>query len=126
MLAIHTSSPASRVVKVISVSRVFKSMQTRGLVTMALDPADGHVRVATITPAGQSLHDRILQIAMIGIAPRCPVLNSEERKVLLSLLRRSHDTLPAVDAATATYLALHFPNVARLRKKSVSEGCQTS
>ncbi len=126
LLALHTSISASRVVKVIgmdkaSVSRVFKAMQARGLVTMGLDPEDGRVRMATITPAGQELHDKILQIALERDRALMAVLAPEERQVLLSLLRRLHDNLPAVEAATAKYVALHYPHAAQRRKKSVTE-----
>lgn len=126
LLAIDDSVSASRVVKVIgmdkaSVSRVFKSMQGRGLVTMGLDPQDGRVRVATITVAGRELHDQILRIALERDRALLSVLSPEERDVLLSLLRRLHDNLPAVEEATAKYLTVHFPHAARRRRKSVSE-----
>lgn len=126
LLAIHESISANRVVKVIgmdkaSVSRVFKTMQQRGLVTMGLDPQDGRVRVATITPEGRELHDKILGIALERDRALMSVLSPEERQVLLALLRRLHDNLPAVEAATAKYLAVHYPHAARRRKKTVTE-----
>lgn len=126
LLAIHGSISANGVVKVIgmdkaSVSRVFKSMQHRGLITIALDAQDGRVRVATITPAGRQLHDDLLTIALERDRALMSVLSPEERAVLLALLRRLHDNLPAVEAATAKYLALHYPHAARRRKKTASE-----
>lgn len=126
LLAIHTSISANRVVKVIgmdkaSVSRVFKTMQQRGLMTIGLDPEDGRVRVATITAEGRKLHDKILQIALERDRALMSVLNPEEREVLLGLLHRLHDNLPAVEAATAKYLALHYPHAARRRRKTPTE-----
>lgn len=126
LLAIEESLTAQYVCKVIgmdkaSVSRSFKGMQERGLITFGLDPQDGRVRVATITPAGRELHDNIIGIALERERALMSVLGPEEREVLLSLLRRLHENLPAVEEATARYLALHYPHAARRRKKSPSE-----
>lgn len=126
LLAIEPSLSAQRICKVIgmdkaSVSRAFKSMQARGLITMALDAQDGRLRVATITPAGRELHDKILAIALERERALMNVLSPEERDVLLVLLRRLHDNLPAVEAATAKYLALHYPHAARRRRKTLTE-----
>lgn len=126
LLAIEPSLSAQRICKVIgmdkaSVSRAFKSMQARGLITMALDAQDGRLRVATITPAGRELHDKILAIALERERALMTVLSPEERDVLLGLLRRLHDNLPAVEVATAKYLALHYPHAARRRRKTLTE-----
>jgi DNA-binding MarR family transcriptional regulator len=126
LLAIDTSISANRVVKVIgmdkaSVSRVFKTMQQRGLITIGLDPQDGRMRVATITAEGRELHDKILQIALDRDRALMSVLSPDEREVLLGLLRRLHDNLPAVEASTAQYLALHYPHAARRRRKTPTE-----
>lgn len=120
LLAIETSISAQRVSKVIgmdkaSVSRAFKSMQQRGLVTMGLDATDGRLRVATITSAGRALHDQILGIALDREEALLSVLNATERATLVGLLRRLHDNLPAVEHATARYLAAHFPRARRRR-----------
>lgn len=117
---------ANRICKVIgmdkaSVSRAFKSMQSRDLITIRLDPDDGRVRVASITPAGRELHDKILEIALERERALLSVLAPQEREVLLSLLRRVHDNLPAVEAATVRYLASHYPHAARRRRKTLAE-----
>ncbi|HEY8358721.1 MAG TPA: MarR family transcriptional regulator [Ramlibacter sp.] len=126
LLAIEPSLSAQRICKVIgmdkaSVSRAFKSMQERGFITIGLDAQDGRLRVATITPAGRDVHDRILAIALERERALMSVLAPQERETLLVLLRRLHDNLPAVEAATARYLALHYPHAARRRRKAVSE-----
>lgn len=123
LLAIEASLPAQRVCKVIgmdkaSVSRAFRSMQEHGYVTISLAPQDGRVRLATIAPQGRELHDRIIGIALERERALLSVLNPQEREQLVSLLRRLHDNLPAVEHATARYLALHYPHAARKRKKA--------
>lgn len=126
LLAIEPSMSAQRICKVIgmdkaSVSRAFKSMQARGLITIALDAQDGRLRVASITPQGRETHDRILAIALERERALLSVLSPQERATLVSLLRRLHDNLPAVEAATARYLSLHYPHAARRRRKSTEE-----
>ena len=126
LLAIGPSLSAQRICKVIgmdkaSVSRAFKSMQARGLITIALDVQDGRLRVATITPKGRDLHDHILVIALERERALLAVLTPEERETLVSLLRRLHDNLPAVELATARYLTLHYPHAARRRRKTSTE-----
>lgn len=126
LLAIEPSLSAQRICKVIgmdkaSVSRTFKSMQARGFLTIGLDAVDGRLRVATITDAGRELHDKILDIALDRDRALMSVLAPEEREQLLSLLRRLHDNLPAVEASTAKYLALHYPHAARRRRKTPAE-----
>ena len=120
LLAIEKSLTAQAISRTIgmdkaSVSRAFKSMQTRGLITIALDDADGHLRVATITPAGRAMHDEILGLAMERERAFLAVLNGQERETLIGLLRRLHDNLPAVEKATHDYLSHHYPH-AKLRR----------
>ncbi len=126
LLAIEPSLSAQRICKVIgmdkaSVSRTFKSMQARGFITIGLDAVDGRLRVASITPEGRAMHDKILDIALDRDRALMSVLAPEEREQLLSLLRRLHDNLPAVEASTSRFLALHYPHAARGRKKAPAE-----
>lgn len=100
-----------------SVSRAFKSMQTRGLITIGLDDADGRLRVATITPKGRALHDDILELAMERERAFLSVLNDKERETLIVLLRRLHDNLPEVEKATHEYLTRHYPKIKRRRAR---------
>lgn len=120
LLAIEKSLTAQAISRTIgmdkaSVSRAFKSMQTRGLITIGLDDADGRLRVATITPKGRALHDEILELAMERERAFLSVLNDKERETLIGLLRRLHDNLPAVEQATHDYLSRHYPK-AKLRR----------
>ena len=120
LLAIEKSLTAQAISRTIgmdkaSVSRAFKSMQTRGLISIGLDDADGRLRVATITPKGRALHDEILELAMERERAFLSVLNDKERETLIGLLRRLHDNLPAVEKATHDYLTRHYPK-SKLRR----------
>ena len=125
LLAIEKSLTAQAISRTIgmdkaSVSRAFKSMQTRGLITIGLDDADGRLRVATITPKGRALHDEILELAMERERAFLSVLNDKERETLIGLLRRLHDNLPAVEKATHDYLTRHYPK-SKLRRARGSD-----
>lgn len=122
LLAIEKSLTAQAISRTIgmdksSVSRAFKSMQSRELITIGLDDADGRLRVATITPKGRALHDEILELAMERERAFLSVLNDKDRESLICLLRRLHDNLPAVEKATQEYLALHHPKSSRRRAR---------
>jgi DNA-binding MarR family transcriptional regulator len=120
LLAIEKSLTAQAISRTIgmdksSVSRAFKSMQLRELITIGLDHTDGRLRVATITPKGRALHDEILELAMERERAFLSVLNDKDRESLICLLRRLHDNLPVVEKATQEYLALHYPKSGRRR-----------
>ena len=118
LLAIESSISAQRCCRVIgmdkaSVSRAFKSMQERGLITISLDPGDGRLRIATITPKGRRLHNRIMGMALARERALLSVFTAQERETLIGLLRRMHENLPAVEVATERYLAQHHPEARR-------------
>ena len=118
LLAIETSISAQRCSKVIgmdkaSVSRAFKTMQARGLISIGLDGSDGRLRVATITARGRRLHDRIMAMALARERALLAVFDDRERELLIGLLRRMHENLPAVEEATERYLAQHHPAARR-------------
>ena len=120
LLAIEPSISAQRVSRVIgmdkaSVSRTFKRMHQRGLVTIGLDASDGRLRVATITEVGRALHDQVLGVALERERALLQVLDESERQTLIGLLRRLHDNLPAVEQATGQYLAMRHPDALRRR-----------
>lgn len=124
LLAIHHSISAQQVSRIIgmdkaSVSRCFKGMQARGLITLGLDADDGRVRIATLTPAGRALHDQILGVALAREQAFLAVLDDTEREVLISLLQRLHENLPAVETATTAYVAQHFPQAGKRRRVPV-------
>lgn len=127
LLAIHGSISAQQVSRIIgmdkaSVSRCFKSMHKRGLVTIGLDADDGRLRIATLTPQGRELHDQILGIALERERAFLSVLNAQETETLIALLKRLHENLPAVETATARYVAKRFPAAARRRVRDEEDG----
>lgn len=118
LLAIHESVSAQQVSKVIgmdkaSVSRCFKSMQAKGYITLSLDADDGRVRIARLTKAGRQVHDGILGIALERERAFVDVLSVAERETLIQLLKRLHENLPAVEAATEAYVAQRHPKARR-------------
>lgn len=120
LLAIEGSISAQQACGVIgmdkaSMSRCFKSMQARGFIDIALDPEDGRARIATLTPAGRAIHDQIRDIAMERERVLMSVLTAAERKLLLDLLRRLHENLPAVELATREHLGRHHPHALQRR-----------
>jgi len=126
LLAIEGSISAQKACGVIgmdkaSMSRCFKSMQARGFIELALDPQDGRARIATLTPAGRAVHDQIRDIAMERERVFMSVLSAAERKLLLDLLRRLHENLPAVEAATREHLGRHHPHALERRGARRSE-----
>ena len=123
LLAIHRSISAQNVSRVIgmdkaSVSRCFKSMQARGLITVALDADDGRVRIATLTRKGRDLHDQIMGMALAREEALLSVLNANERDTLVALLKRLHENLPAVEAATDRYVTRHFAAAKKHRRSA--------
>lgn len=121
LLAIDGSISAQHVSRVIgmdkaSVSRCFKGMQERGLIRMALDETDGRVRLAVLTPEGRALHDQIIGVALERERAFLSVLSADEVEVLLGMLRRLHENLPAVESATQTYVQTQFPQAAARRR----------
>jgi DNA-binding MarR family transcriptional regulator len=91
-----------------SVSRCFKSMQARGLIVMGLDASDGRVRMANLTSQGRAIHDRIRDLALERERALLSVLSDSESDTLLRLLKRLHDNLPEVEAATADFVDEHY------------------
>jgi DNA-binding MarR family transcriptional regulator len=122
LLAIHKSISAQQVSQIIgmdkaSVSRCFKTMQARGLIMMGLDAADGRVRLAILTPEGRALHDQIRNLALERERALLTIFTESERNTLIRLLKRMHENLPAVEEATAAYVAKHYTRVVRTRRK---------
>lgn len=121
LLAIERTLSAQYACRVIgmdkaSVSRAFKRMLTDGLITMELDPQDGRVRLASLTAKGQKLHDAIRELALERERALLAPLSPQERELLLDLLHRLHDNLPAVEEATELYLRQRHPQATRKRR----------
>ena len=120
LLATEGSISAQQVSRVIgmdksSVSRCFKSMQERELITLELDAKDGRLRMATLTPKGRQLHDQIVGVALERERVFLSVLSESEHETLIGLLKRLHENLPEVESATERYVATRF---ARADKRS--------
>lgn len=118
LLAIEPALSAQRVSKVIGmdkgqVSRTFKSMHAKGLIRIGLDADDGRLRMASITPAGRALHDRILELALERERALLSPLSEAERELLLELLRKVHESLPLAEEATQRFLRERYPQALR-------------
>lgn len=131
LLAVEPSISAQQISKVIgmdkaSVSRCFKSMQEQKLITLGLSASDGRMRLASLTAKGRKLHDQILGIALERERALLAVLDAGEQEVLVGLLQRLHENLPAVEAATQDYMERSFPKLGRggatRRKSSGKQG----
>lgn len=126
LLAIERTMSAQYACRVIgmdkaSVSRSFKRMQADGLITMALDPKDGRLRLASLTPKGQALHDEIRELALERERALLAPLSPHEREQLVDLLRRLHDNLPSVEEATRRYLHKRHPHAVRKRSGAATQ-----
>lgn len=112
MLALDEKVSVNMVCKLIgmdkgSVSRCFKSMYEKGLITFSHDPHDGRVRYATLTPAGRRKHDEIKAVALAREQAFLSCLQPQEAAVLIDMLHRLHANLPEVEKATQQYLHQH-------------------
>jgi DNA-binding MarR family transcriptional regulator len=110
LLAIHETVSAQQVSQIIgmdkaSVSRCFKQMVAKKLIALALDPADGRIRLASLTLHGRHIHDQILGIALAREKALLDVLSADEQENLIVLLKRLHENLPAVEQATQDFIA---------------------
>lgn len=110
LLAIEPTISAAKVCRIIgmdkaSVSRCFAGMEAHGLISITPDPADGRARVATLSTKGRELHNRIMGVALERERALLSVFSEAERELLISLLKRLHENLPAVEQATEAYVA---------------------
>jgi DNA-binding MarR family transcriptional regulator len=118
LLAIETPISAQKVSRVIgmdkaSVSRCFKRMRDQGIIKISADAMDGRAKQAHLTAKGRRLHDQIIGLALERERAFLAVLEVDEREVLIGLLNRLHDNLPAVEEATARYIAKASKPIAR-------------
>lgn len=118
MLALEEKVSVNMVCKLIgmdkgSVSRCFKSMYEKGLITFSHDPLDGRVRYATLTAAGRRKHDEIKAVALAREQAFLSCLQPEETVVLIDMLHRLHANLPQVEEATQQYLRRHVTQTNR-------------
>lgn len=109
LLAIHGTVSAQQVSQIIgmdkaSVSRCFKQMSQKKLITLELEPSDGRIRLARLTVHGRHIHDQIRGIALAREKELLAVLSASEQETLIHLLKRLHDNLPQVEVATQMYI----------------------
>lgn len=100
-----------------SVSRSLKSMQASDLVSITLDEQDGRMRLVNMTAKGDATHDRLVGIALERERALLAVLQPKERLVLIDLLGRLHENLPAVETATDAFVRDNFPPTKARRNK---------
>jgi DNA-binding MarR family transcriptional regulator len=110
LLAIHDTVSAQQVSQIIgmdkaSVSRCFKLMSSKKLITLELEPSDGRIRLAKLTVHGRHIHDQILGIALAREKELLAVLSASEQETLIQLLKRLHENLPQVELATQMYIS---------------------
>jgi DNA-binding MarR family transcriptional regulator len=110
LLAIHDTVSAQQVSQIIgmdkaSVSRCFKLMSGKKLITLELEPSDGRIRLARLTLHGRHIHDQILGIALAREKELLAVLSASEQETLIHLLKRLHENLPQVELATQMYIS---------------------
>lgn len=106
-LAIEPGIPASRICQVIGfdkgpVSRSLAAMEAKGILTIGVDRADARRRVIALTPEGQSLHDRIIAVALERERRLLACLGEADREQLIASLSALHDNLPAVNRPIRT------------------------
>lgn len=127
MLAIEGRVTAQRVCQVIgmdkaSASRTFRTMHSKSLIEFSSDDLDGRLRYASFTPKGREMHDSIMRFALHREQAFLSVLQPHEVDILRDLLRRLHDNLPMVEAASDVFMEEQLASMKRLasgtRKKS--------
>lgn len=106
LLAIESDITANRIVEVIGlnksvVSRCLQRLQANKLVSIRASKEDGRSNVNALTLAGESLHDKILPVALERERRLLKTLSLQEFGELVALLNRLHAALPEVDSAQA-------------------------
>ena len=87
-----------------AVSRCFKYLHKEELITFSSSDKDGRLRLATITPKGLDLHNKIIELAKVRQEAFLSPLTKKERETLNKLLWRLHDNLPNVELTTNKYI----------------------
>jgi DNA-binding MarR family transcriptional regulator len=101
MLAIEPNITAKRVCEVRSldaaaVSRSIRIMEQRGDVHTSVDAADGRQQRLMLTPQGQELHDRVVEMALQIERKFLVGFTSKEVEALISFLSRLHENVSAL------------------------------
>ena len=106
LLAIEPGISAARICQVIGfnkgpVSRTLSDMQSRGLITIRIDPNDARTHSISLTGKGRATHDKVIVAALERERKLMSCLSADEQEVLIDLLRRLHNNLGAVTGETA-------------------------
>jgi DNA-binding MarR family transcriptional regulator len=93
ILAVETEAPPSRITQAVgidksSVSRALKTLQARGCVDIAQDPAHRRRQILSLTAEGRALHDRIIGRMLMRELLLLTGFNDEERSRLVDYLGR--------------------------------------
>jgi DNA-binding MarR family transcriptional regulator len=80
-----------------AVSRSVPVLEQRGLIQTRPNEVDSRRREMALTPAGRKLHDEIAALALAREEKLLASLSGEERKTLLTLLRRMLANLDTLD-----------------------------
>jgi DNA-binding MarR family transcriptional regulator len=99
-------------------SRSIQVLERLGYVGTATDPGDGRKRTVVLTPAGQSLHDRAIKVALRREQQLLSGFTDSEREVFLSLLRRMHANAVEMDSFDYTGFESAPPEVLSARRPS--------
>lgn len=106
LLAIEPGISAARICQVIGfnkgpVSRTLSDMQSRGLITIRVDPNDARTHSISLAGKGRATHDKVIVAALERERKLMSCLSTDEQEVLIDLLRRLHNNLGAVTGETA-------------------------
>lgn len=103
LLAVEGQANANRMVQTIgldksAVSRSLQLLERDSYVSSAMDPQDARRTTVSLTEAGRSLHDRVLQTALRREQLLLAALNEDEVDMLIGFLHRMSAQLEAVNA----------------------------
>ncbi len=97
-----------------SVSRAVAALIRKGDVSAAEDPADNRRSLLTLTPAGETLHDRVIVASLERERLLLQGLSADERRNLFALMARLAANMDLVDDHTAERLRVrHLGGVAQ-------------
>jgi DNA-binding MarR family transcriptional regulator len=80
-------------------SRALAGLQRRGLVHLAIDPADTRQRLIRFTKSGRALYDRLIVASLERERKLLAIFTQEEARTLATLLKRLHAHVSTARAA---------------------------
>lgn len=105
MLAVEPNIPPGRITTVVgidksSVSRSLRLLEKRGCITVLSDPSHGRRLLLSLTPAGQAMHDEIIDAVLDREQTMLTGLSPDDRERLTDYLKRILANIPLVVAQT--------------------------